>query len=50
VGRVNGQPRQVPAAIGIPSPVAARTGAGTFIGSGSPLVAPETINWSGTGL
>jgi hypothetical protein len=32
---VNGQQRQVPAAIGIPNPVAARTGAGTFAGSGS---------------
>jgi hypothetical protein len=32
---VNGQPRQVPAAIGIPGAVAQQTGAGPFIGSGT---------------
>jgi hypothetical protein len=32
---VNGQQRQVPAAIGIPNPVAAQTSAGTFVDSGS---------------
>jgi hypothetical protein len=32
---VNGQPRQVPAAIGIPSAVAEQTKAGPFIGSGT---------------
>jgi hypothetical protein len=32
---VNGQPRQVPAAIGIPSPAATQGPLGTFVGSGS---------------